>query len=91
VQWKLDRLIFNTDELKVYDTLADRAVRRENLSTLLINVYFERKRLLLEESLLPPEDLSDALERQMRIEELTETIDSLTGGLLSRKMSVLKN
>jgi hypothetical protein len=91
VQWKLDRLIFNTDELKVYDTLADRAVRRENLSTLLINVYFERKRLLLEEMLLPPEDVGDALERQMRIEELTETIDALTGGLLSQKLSPLKN
>jgi hypothetical protein len=91
LQWKLDRLIFNTDELKVYDTLADRAVRRENISTLLINVYFERRRLQLEEILLTPEDVGEALERRTRIDELTETIDSLTGGLLSQKLSVLKN
>jgi hypothetical protein len=91
LQWKLDRLVFNTDELKVYDTLADRAVRRENLSTLLINVYFERRRLQLEEILLAPEDIGEALERRMRIDELTETIDALTGGLLSQKLSLLKN
>lgn len=90
LQWKLDRLVFNTDELKVYDALADRAEQRENISTLLISVYFERRRLQLEQMLLPPEDLSDALERRMRIEELGRTIDALTGGLLSRKINPSK-
>jgi hypothetical protein len=90
LQWKLDRLAFNTDELKVYDALADRAERRENISTLLISVYFERRRLQLELLLLPPDDLNDALERRMRIEELGRTIDALTGGLLSRKIKPSK-
>lgn len=88
LQWKLDRLIFNTDELKVFDELADRAIRRENLTALLISVYFERRRLQLEWLLLPPGDLGDALERRMRIEELGQTIDALTGGLLSSKMTL---
>ena len=87
MQWKLDRLVFNPDELRVYDSLADRAARRENLSAYLIGIYFERRRLQLESILLPSSEPGETLTRRLRIEELTQTIDALTGGLLSRNMN----
>ncbi len=84
MQWKLDRIVFNTDELKVYDALTSRALRRENLTALLISLYYERRRLQLETILMPAEELADVLETRMRLEELGRNIDALTGGLLSR-------
>ena len=86
-QWKLDELVFNGDELKVYDALADRAIRREGLLNLLVSYFFERRRLQLRYRLAPPADLSEVIEMRMRIGELTAAIDALTGGLLSRKIT----
>lgn len=85
-QWHLNELVFNPDEIRTYDALLDRATRRETLLNLLIGYYFERRRLQLEEILLPPASLDDVLERRLRIRELTASINALTGGLLSRKM-----
>jgi hypothetical protein len=86
-QWKLDELIFNADELKVYDALADRAARREGLLTLLVGYYFERRRLQLVALLEPPPNLMERLEIRMRIAEVTASIDALTGGLLSHRLT----
>ena len=89
-QWKLDELIFNPHELKVYDALADRALRRENLLAVLVGYYYERRRLQLEAVLVPPTDVKEALDRHIRISELTAAIDALTGGLLSSKLGDIK-
>lgn len=87
LQWKLDELVFNPDELKVYDALADRALRRESLLSVLVGYYYERRRLQLETMLVPPADVREALDRRMRINELTAAIDALTGGRLSSKLN----
>jgi hypothetical protein len=86
-QWHLNELVFNADEVKVYNALADRAARREGILNLLIGYYFERRRLQLEGLLLPPGDIGEALDREMRIRQLTASIDALTGGLLSSKIT----
>jgi hypothetical protein len=86
-QWKLGALVFNADELKVYDMLSDRAVRREALLSTLVSLYFERRRLQLTAMLAPPEGASEIVSNRMRLGELTATIDALTGGLLSRRLS----
>jgi hypothetical protein len=85
-QWKLDELVFNPDEIRVYDALADRAARRESLLAILVGYYYERRRLQLESLLVPATDVKTALDRRIRISELTSSIDALTGGLLSRKL-----
>lgn len=85
-QWNLPELIFNPDEVRIYSALANRASRREALLTTLVSYYFERRRLQLAELLEPAPDVARALERRMRIEELTAVIDALTGGRLSRNL-----
>jgi len=86
-EWKLGELVFDADEVRVHDLLGDRADRREALLTLLVGYYFERRRLLLTELLLPAQAPDEAIERRMRIDELTAVIDALTGGLLSRNLT----
>lgn len=85
-EWKLQELVFDSDEVRVYDLLGDRADRREALLTLLVGTYFERRRLMLTELLVPAATTGEAIERRTRIDELTAVIDALTGGLLSRNL-----
>ncbi|MCP4678667.1 MAG: hypothetical protein GY854_24785 [Deltaproteobacteria bacterium] len=83
-QWKLDELVFNSDEVRVWGALADRASRREAVLTVLVGYYFERRRLQLKEILAPPESLAERMETKLKIAEMTAAIDALTGGRLSR-------
>ena len=48
--------------------------------------YFERKKLQRQLSRVTDKDNPAYTEREIRIEELTATIDGLTGGYLSRKL-----
>jgi hypothetical protein len=85
-QWELDELVFNSDEVRVWGALADRASRREALLTMLVGYYFERRKLQLKELLSPPEDIEEMAELKLRIAELTASIDALTGGCLSAEL-----
>ncbi|MFO8072999.1 MAG: hypothetical protein R6V85_14090 [Polyangia bacterium] len=85
-QWKLNELVFNSDQMRVYNALADRAERREELLTVLVGYYFERRKLQAAELLDPAPDPAASLERKLRIRELTAMIDALTGGLLSSRL-----
>ena len=83
-QWNLGEIVFNPDEVRVYSALANRAARREALLSVLVSYYFERRKLQLTELVSPASNPMAALDKRMRIEELTSLIDALTGGLLSR-------
>lgn len=85
-EWELGELVFNPDEIRVHNLLGDRADRREAVLSLLVGAFFERRRLLLTELLLPAATPEEAIERRMRIDELTAVIDALTGGDLSRNL-----
>jgi hypothetical protein len=85
-EWDLGELVFDPDEVRVYDLLGDRAERREELLTLLVGTYFERRQLQLTELLLPASTPEEAIARRLRIDELSAVIDALTGGALSRNL-----
>jgi len=90
-QWELDELVFNSDEVRVWGALADRAARRESVLTVLVGYYFERRRLQLKQRLAPPTAIEAQWELSLRITELTASIDSLTGGALTRGMKKKKH
>jgi hypothetical protein len=81
--WSLDRLLFHRDELALVRETQRLAARREALVTEVAQLYFARRRLLLE----PDGELDprEALERRLAVEELTAILDGLTGGALSRR------
>ncbi|MBN2525443.1 MAG: hypothetical protein JXR76_03550 [Deltaproteobacteria bacterium] len=85
LQWELDKLIFHPDELKIYNVLADRAERREAITSVIIGYWFERRQLQIQLALRPPKDGSERIRLRLRMNELSQRIDSLTGGLLARK------
>ena len=84
-QWDLSKLVFHPDELRVYNALADRAERRESVSTMLIAYWFERRQLQIMLAVRPPENIEERIAQTLRMKELSARIDTLTGGALTRK------
>ena len=81
LQWELDRLIFDPQELRVAAQAADLARLREAVVDRVTRVYFERRRLLVQEAFAPLSEGAAALERELRCQELAAAIDALTGGV----------
>lgn len=85
-QWDLDRLLFDPQELAV----AREGVRLANLRDRVLDEvtrrYYERRRLQVDLELTPPRDLADRIRKELRVQELTADIDSLTGGWFSNKL-----
>jgi hypothetical protein len=84
--WDLDRLVFNPQELAV----AREGVRLANLRDRVLDEttrrYYERRRLQVDLELSPPRDLADRIRKELRVQELTADLDSLTGGWFSKKL-----
>lgn len=86
VQWELERLIFNDDELG----LSRETVRLGNLRDRVVDEvtrrYYERRRLQVDLELSPPTELADGVRKELRVQELTADIDALTGGWYSKAL-----
>jgi len=79
-KWVLDRLVFNAEALDVksLNSLGETLVRE--VSTL----YFSRRRLLAGIILSPPEDPEELFFELVRLDEITATLDALTGNRYSK-------
>ncbi len=79
-QWNLPNLVYNAEVLDLANaqTLARELV--DNVS----NLYYQRRRLQIEKILEPPRDIRSELSQELRLEELTAKLDTLTGGLFAR-------
>jgi hypothetical protein len=79
--WDLPRLVFNAEVLDVTSlaTLQDKVLKD------VTQLYYTRRRLQVDLILNPPEDAASRLAKEMRIEELTATLDAVTGNLFTRR------
>jgi hypothetical protein len=59
---------------------------RDDVLNEVTRIYFERRRLQVEMLLSPPERVEDKIEKELRLQELTASIDALTGGFFSEKL-----
>ena len=79
-RWETHWLLFRNEELRA----AREGVRLANLRDRVLNEvtrrFFERRRLLLDLELAPPTDLQDAVRKEMRVQEITADLDTITGG-----------
>ncbi len=74
--WDLSRLAFNPEQLdiKTLDSLQETLVRE------VTTLYFARRRVMASLLLSPPQDEEELYDAQLRLQELTATLDAFTGG-----------
>jgi hypothetical protein len=83
--WDLGELIWNHDQTNI-DVRSRLMVQlRNDLLDEVTKLYFERRRLQMELLRDPPDDNKRAF-KQLRLDELTASIDGLTGGYLSERL-----
>jgi len=80
VRWNLPQLIFNAEVLDV----GSLAVLQEGVLKEVTRLYYTRRRLQIDLILNPPGDPSTRMSKELRIEELTSTLDAMTGNLFAR-------
>jgi hypothetical protein len=79
--WQLDRLVFNSEELDVKSLNS----LEENLVREVTTLYFSRERAIANLILQSPEEDEEIFYELLRLDEMTATIDALTGGYFAPK------
>ena len=79
--WDLSRLVFNPEQLDI-KTLGS---LQETLIREVTTMFFSRRRVLASLILSPPDDEEDLYYEQLRLDEMTATIDAFTGGKFAER------
>jgi len=86
LSWDLSELIWNSDQTSI-DTRSRLLVQlRDDLLDEVNKLYFERIRVKAELDSLQIEDRKKRFEKELRIKELTASLDGLTGGYFSSRI-----
>lgn len=80
-RWGLDRLVFSSETLDAKSLTS----LEENLVREITTMYFARRRVLASIILSPPNEDEEYFYELVRLDELTATIDSFTGGKYAKK------
>jgi hypothetical protein len=78
--WDLSRLLFDGRELRISSRSSQLERERSALVERVVQLYFERLRLIL---LAESPEPAVALERRIALQRVTALLDAMTGGLLS--------
>jgi hypothetical protein len=84
VTWDLSRILFNPDEIAAQFQALRTADARREIESLVIRLYFERRRLKAELAAADADDTSSGMKLELRIAEIEAELDALTGGAFSR-------
>jgi len=82
--WDLGKLIFNSDEIGAQFQALRTADTRREIESLVIRLYFERRRLKAESTAADDLDMLPGSRRELRTAEIEAELDALTGGLFAR-------
>jgi hypothetical protein len=82
--WDLSKIIFNSDEIGAQFQALRTADARREVESLVIRLYFERRRLKAESAAADDQDMPAGLRRELRIAEVEAELDALTGGAFAR-------
>ncbi|MDI6606008.1 MAG: hypothetical protein QME65_02555 [Candidatus Omnitrophota bacterium] len=86
LSWDLSKLIWNPDQTSI-DVRSKLMVQlRNDILDEVTKLYFERLRVKIELDELPIEAAKKRLQKELRLEELTASIDALTGGYFSKEL-----
>ena len=84
--WRLDKLVMSSERIRVINEAQDIVKLRDKVLDEVTRVYFDRRRLQVEQILSPPSSLKDQIKEELRLQELTASIDALTGGRFSASL-----
>jgi photosystem II stability/assembly factor-like uncharacterized protein len=85
LSWELGDLIWSDDQTNI-DVRSRLMVQlRNDILDDLRRAYFERKKIQFELMTEPPQDLKARFDKELRLRELTQAIDDLTGNCLSER------
>jgi len=86
LSWDLSQIIWNPDQTSI-DVRSKLMVElRNDILDEVNKIYFERLRIKMELDELRIEDKRKRMEKELRLKELTASLDAFTGGYFSRKM-----
>ncbi len=86
LSWDLSELIWNNDQTSI-DTRSRLLVQlRDDILDEVNKIYFERIRVKMELDSLQIEDRKKRFEKELRVKELTASLDALTGGYFSNQI-----
>ena len=86
LSWRLDQLMMGSTRVQAIRETSRLVLIRQDLLEQVTRVYFDRRRLQVELRQAPPADPKVRLGKEIRLEELTATLDGLTGGEFRRKV-----
>lgn len=78
--WRLDRLVFDSAELRAASLGGQRARARAALAAQVTALYYKRRAAQVEALWNPPQTVEAQVRQELAIEELTAQLDALTGG-----------
>jgi len=91
VSWDLANLIWADDQTNIDVRSRLTTELRNDILDGLRRIYYERRRIQFEMVQAPPKDLNLRFEKELRIQELTQAIDDLTGNYLSEDIAAKAN
>ena len=91
LDWDLGDLIWNSSQTSIDSRSKLMVELRQDVLDQVTKFYFERQRLKKQILLTPPPDQMTKLEQEIRLEELTASIDALTGGYFSEEIKGRSN
>ncbi len=89
LSWDLSELIWNDDQTSIDSRSKLMVELRDDILDQVNKLYFERLRVRSELDNLALEDRNKMFDKQLRLEELTASLDSLTGGYYSAQLRKL--
>jgi hypothetical protein len=84
--WRLDKLVMSSERIRVINEAQDIVKLRDKVLDEVTRIYFDRRRLQVEQVLSPSSNLKDQIKEELRLQELTASIDALTGGRFSASL-----
>lgn len=90
VVWNTNQFIYDDEIREILNQARLTANIKENLLDDVTRIYFQRKRLLLDNLISPSIEPEEKLVKELEIAEITGQLDSRTGGWFSKEVSKRK-
>jgi hypothetical protein len=83
LSWDLNELVMSSERIRVIGEVQDVVKLRDKTLGEVTRLYFERRRLQVDQLLNPKADLAAQLKEQLKLLEMTANLDAYTGGRFS--------